>query len=316
MTLKTPPPTTPYTPAHPAYYASIDWGTSQLRFWLFDSAGTLIIDKRTDDGMDKLTPADYCTIVEGLFVDTPANDETPLIICGMAGARTGWQEAPYLETPTSVLELARAAMPITADKAKMGRDIRIIPGVAYGSPQSPDVMRGEETLLYGAGLISPLSGTICLPGTHSKWVRLDDGKITSFNTVMTGELYHLLSRQSTLSHAPDVGMDGGEVSFLEGVRFAKNKPEHVVNQLFKIRASHLLFPNHIMANHNYLSGVLIGAEIIANSVAGSSVTLVASGDLATRYRQAIAECQLSCDTIDSEQVAQMALFDIAQKIWG
>ena len=111
-------------------------------------------------------------------------------------------------------------------------------------------------------------------------------------------------------------MDGGEVSFLEGVRFAKNKPEHVVNQLFKIRASHLLFPNHIMANHNYLSGVLIGAEIIANSVAGSSVTLVASGDLAMRYRQAIAECQLSCDTIDSEQVAQMALFDIAQKIWG
>ncbi|WP_425414851.1 2-dehydro-3-deoxygalactonokinase, partial [Promicromonospora kroppenstedtii] len=50
-----------------------------------------------------------------------------------------------------------------------------------------------------------------LPGTHSKWVRLDGGRVTGFTTAMTGELYGLLMGDSILARLAE-GETGTEAS--------------------------------------------------------------------------------------------------------
>ncbi|MGO4806814.1 2-dehydro-3-deoxygalactonokinase [Arthrobacter sp. 2MCAF15] len=56
------------------------------------------------------------------------------------------------------------------------------------------VIRGEETQVIGAlaRLGDPADATLILPGTHTKWLRVADGEIADFATVMTGELHAAL----------------------------------------------------------------------------------------------------------------------------
>ena len=122
-------------------------------------------------------------------------EATPVLICGMAGARQGWVEAPYLKTPTRLDALHEGAVRVDA-----GADIRILPGIAQARADRPDVMRGEETQLLGV-LDPGFAGLVCIPGTHSKWIRIEAGEIVEFATYMTGELFSVISQHSILSHA-------------------------------------------------------------------------------------------------------------------
>ena len=63
---------------------------------------------------------------------------------------------------------------------------------------TPDVMRGEETQLVGAVAADEASVLAVLPGTHSKWARVDRGRVVDFTTYMTGELYGVLLSHSIL----------------------------------------------------------------------------------------------------------------------
>ena len=77
------------------------------------------------------------------------------------------------------------------------RDIRILPGIAQRDPKAPDVMRGEETQLLGAlGVDAADDAVVCMPGTHSKWVRANGGTVERFATFMTGELFDVVSRRN------------------------------------------------------------------------------------------------------------------------
>jgi 2-dehydro-3-deoxygalactonokinase len=63
-------------------------------------------------------------------------------------------------------------------------------------------MRGEETIALGAITHASLKeAALCLPGTHSKWLRVRDGLIDSFRTHMTGELRALLLAHGSLASA-------------------------------------------------------------------------------------------------------------------
>ena len=77
-------------------------------------------------------------------------------------------------------------------------DVHILPGLSQAEP--PDVMRGEETQIAGMLAATPdFDGLVCLPGTHTKWARVSEGRVTDFRTAMTGELFALVSGHSTLS---------------------------------------------------------------------------------------------------------------------
>jgi len=127
-----------------------------------------------------------------------AANDLPVVVCGMAGARQGWVEAGYIDTPAHLAFILERAVPVPGQS----RDIRILPGIAQRNPKAPDVMRGEETQLLGAlGINAAGEAVVCIPGTHSKWARVSGGTVERFATFMTGELFSVVSRETILSHA-------------------------------------------------------------------------------------------------------------------
>ena len=60
-------------------------------------------------------------------------------------------------------------------------------------------MRGEEVQIFGdLNLTERVSATVCLPGTHSKWARVEENKLTDFATAMTGEMFQIMRTYSIL----------------------------------------------------------------------------------------------------------------------
>ena len=179
-------------------YGLSDWGTSRFRLWLVDGNGHVLAEKRSDDGLDTSRAQwFYGETLEGHLSALGAPADLPVIICGMAGSRQGWVEANYVPVPADLKAILSGAVKIE----DIARDVRIIPGLSQ-SGSSPNVMRGEETQLLGAILDRNLSNEIiAMPGTHSKWVELEEGRAKSFSTYLTGELYALLASQSILRHS-------------------------------------------------------------------------------------------------------------------
>ena len=132
----------------------------------------------------KASPGDWLSATPGV----------PLIACGMVGSAQGWREAPYVLCPASADSLVSG---LTVFDVGGGARLHIVPGVRN---QRPNVMRGEETQVVGALALAPqLSAwaTLLMPGTHSKWVDLRDGRLDDFRTFMTGELFAVLRDHST-----------------------------------------------------------------------------------------------------------------------
>ena len=133
----------PVTPT-PAV-AAVDWGTSSFRLWLLDASGAVLAEKRSGEGMLTAGAEGFAVILERHLAAVGAPADLPVIVCGMAGARQGWLEAPYVALPAALDAILAGAVPFPARR----REIRILPGLAQRSTDAPDVMRGEETQLAG-----------------------------------------------------------------------------------------------------------------------------------------------------------------------
>jgi 2-dehydro-3-deoxygalactonokinase len=241
-------------------WVAVDWGTSNVRAWGLAADGTETFANQSDRGMGKIGRGDYPTVLAELIGDNAAPG-TATIICGMAGARQGWLEAPYLDTPADLTRLIAGA----AEPEGTGFAARILPGVCQRTAGHEDVMRGEETQLLGLLALRPgFSGTAILPGTHSKWVEIDNGRITRFSTAMTGELYEVLSQHSVLRHSFTPGsLDGPEIEdgIAEGMRAGLEAPALATSLVFRTRAAALLSGKGADWCGGYLSGLLVGVEI-------------------------------------------------------
>jgi 2-dehydro-3-deoxygalactonokinase len=259
---------TAMTPA----FIGIDWGTTHRRATLIAADGALISERA--DGEGALACAGrFRASLEALVASWPeAHAALPVVMAGMVGAAIGWQAVPYLEGETPLSGLARHLVRV----AEAPADSRwfIAPGWCLrGDAGAVDVMRGEETQLFGAlHLLGPdaADGCYVLPGTHSKWVRLTAGRITELRTYMTGELFALLRQHGTLASAMQtmalssaVGLRHDGVAdhpeFLRGVQDAAAGPV-LTHALFGARArvvTGALAPDAAAA---YVSGLLIGAE--------------------------------------------------------
>ncbi|MGF6172584.1 2-dehydro-3-deoxygalactonokinase [Ensifer sp. 4252] len=300
-----------------AYYAAVDWGTTSFRLWIIAEDGTVLAERRSGEGMTTAAKTGFSAVLEAHLAAVAAPTHLPVIICGMAGAKQGWLEAGYLDTPAALSTIAVGAVAVP----DVGRDIRILPGLAQRDPQHPDVMRGEETQLLGvAGSLGDGRHLVCMPGTHSKWVRLDGGKVTGFSTFMTGELFDVISKHSILSHsvADAQVFSGDNPSFLAAVAAACANPALATNLTFGVRAGQLLRGTTATDAKATLSGTLIGLEIAgALAAAGTvdSVCLVASGSLGALYRAALASLNLSPRIVDADEAVRAGLSTAAQAIW-
>ena len=247
-------------------------------------------------------------------VETP--EHLPVLICGMAGARTGWVEAGYVDTPAPLSAILKQAARVPGEI----RDIRILPGIAQRDARAPDVMRGEETQLLGAlGLDAAGETLVCMPGTHSKWVRVRDGTVDNFSTFMTGELFSVISRETILSLAVAGADDADDVaSFRSAVTAAYEAPAFAANLLFGARSRQLLFGGTPSAARERLSGTLIGVELAAGlsrTLPKAGVTLIASGRLAMLYRLAFDALSVAVISIDADESVRRGLSIAAAAIW-
>lgn len=272
------------------FAALVDWGTSNLRIWLTDSQGEVIGERQSAEGMGSLDKAAYPAVLEGHLTALGASPDLPVVIAGMAGARTGWREAPYVETPAPLVGLFQHAV----QPEGVSRAVYILPGVCQREGGAFDVMRGEETQLAGAleqGLDDAL---FCLPGTHSKWALVEGGQVRNFSTVMTGELFNLISRQSILrlSVPEDGDAEADPEIFDAAVQQALEPGFALTSVLFSIRAEGLLASNTKINPAARLSGLLIGAEIAAirkDLTRYGKAYLIGTGKLTRLYARAIVQ---------------------------
>jgi len=284
-------------------WIAVDWGTSNLRAWGIDAAGDIAFSRASDQGMGKLTPEAYPDVLKTLLADA-IDIAAPIdaLICGMAGARQGWREAPYLEAPAPLAHLAaRAVAPEVPGSAIRAR---ILPGVCLKAEGQEDVMRGEETQLLGlTALLPDFAGLVVMPGTHSKWATLADGRLERFSTAMTGELFDVLRTHSVLRHSLQGDLTGpdSDLGFAAGVGQGLDQPERLTATLFKVRAGALLSGRSAPWCAGFLSGLLIGAEIGGQRdwLTGAEVPLVGSPRLCGLYAQAFALLGATTRTIDA-----------------
>ncbi|THV22188.1 2-dehydro-3-deoxygalactonokinase [Peteryoungia ipomoeae] len=270
------------------FAALVDWGTSNLRLWLTDSHGEIIAERQSAEGMGTLERDAYPAVLEGHLSALAAPSDLPVVVAGMAGARTGWKEAPYVETPAPLIGLFQHA--VRPEGAS--RTVYILPGVCQRAGGAYDVMRGEETQLAGAleqGLDTAL---FCLPGTHSKWALVEGGHVRRFSTVMTGELFQLISRQSILrlSVPEESDAEADPEIFDAAVSQALQPGFALTASLFSIRAEGLLSSGEKMNAAARLSGMLIGAEVAAirdDLVRYGKAYIIGTGKLTRLYARAI-----------------------------
>jgi 2-dehydro-3-deoxygalactonokinase len=298
--------------ARSAAFAAADWGTTRLRLWLIDADGGVLGEFRSDEGMATAAARGFATILEEGLAQLGAPPGLPVMVCGMAGARQGWVEAPYVALPADLSELAGRAIEVPG----LPRRVLILPGLAAAASQeAADVMRGEETQLLGiADALGASPVTVVMPGTHCKWVACEGGVVTGFRTFMTGELFALLSRQSILRHATgDAAADPGDAAFAEAVRAVIDDPSALASGLFGIRAAGLVFGTGQAPSASRLSGLLIGAEIAAMRDRADRVVLLAQGVLGKLYAAALEAGGVGFETVDADAASRSGLFQAARK---
>jgi 2-dehydro-3-deoxygalactonokinase len=295
-----------------------DWGTSHLRLYLME--GARIRAEREGPGIGGLTrpPA-------GVLQELLANWESEyslldVTLCGMASSRNGLQELAYAAAPADAAGWAQSAREMQIGAVR----VLIANGLKYQDEAGGfDVMRGEETQVFGAVHIDSAlrDGNHCvvLPGTHSKWVALESGSIRSFRTAMTGELYALLSRDSTLLKAAN---EAGEAShsddgFAAGSADGLQLRTSLLSALFKTRTAQLLEGRSHAWASGYLSGLLIGYEVA--SMAGAlaheaAITIIGRSQLTELYRQVFAARGMTVNALDGADCARSGLSEL-RDLW-
>ncbi len=284
----------------------IDWGSSNLRVALLDAQGALLARRESAAGAFTVLDGDFARALWPLCGDWLAAQRLPLLACGMIGSRQGLADVPYLDCPAGTAELAQALYRATLQLPSGAAEVmHIVPGLRCGSAAAGwDVMRGEETQIVG---LPASAGALCLlPGTHAKWLwRGTDGRIEDFQTYMTGELFELLSRQGSLSRLMAPPQWSPE-AFAQGVGEARDGV--LPDLLFRVRSAGLMGDIADYALADYLSGLLIGAEIRAGlarfSAAGgqSSIPVLGSASLTRRYAMALAAFGLDASELPGDAV--------------
>jgi 2-dehydro-3-deoxygalactonokinase len=286
-----------------ADWIAVDWGTTHLRVWAMGEDGTLRSEAASDDGMGTLGRDGFEPALLRLIEPWLGAGTVPVLACGMVGSRQGWAEAPYASVPARPAELP----PVTVATRDPRIRVSILPGLSQASP--PDVMRGEETQIAGFLAQSPgFDGVLCLPGTHTKWVRISAEEVVSFQSFMTGEMFELLSEHSVLRHS--VGAKSiDEGAFAEAVSETLSRPERLAQRLFTIRAESVLSGLGAEAARARLSGFLIGAELAGARPywLGQEVAVAGAPALVHLYASALEAQGVSARRLDADPLTRLGL---------
>lgn len=278
-----------------------DWGSSRLRAFLeIDGIVTAHAGAPGIAMLGRQAPTD---VLRRTLAPWRASTRFErIVLCGMAGSRTGVAEVPYVRAPATASQWRAAARAVPC-----GEDlIRILPGVqAQNFRDVQDVMRGEETQIFGAARLDPSLAEgrrmMLLPGTHSKWAEVRDGRIARLQTYVTGELFELLCSQSSLFRLGGT-LEPDEEAFDVGVRNAVRYD--LAANLFEARSAQLIEGRTAGWSRSLLSGLLIGAEVHSMLAMPSAprghLTLIGDPQLTDRYRRALAAFGADAQRLDGD----------------
>ena len=292
----------------PAFLA-LDWGTTNLRAWLVADDGSVSQMQELPFGVSRIGEGEAAATFHDKIRPAMKADGLPTIIAGMAGSTLGWVEAPYVDCPADADSLSAQLTVIQGEDPP----VAIVPGLRGHGVDGPDVMRGEETQLIGwlAQDVSRRKGRriVCHPGTHAKWVLVEDGRIVRFVTAMTGELFAVMTTHSVL-RTEDGPPD--DAAFTQGLE-AAGDGSALAARLFTARAR-MVGGGGLKAEQvrSYLSGLLIGADVVATPklldvAADAPVALIGDAKLCASYKGAMDHKGLPAEVYDGEDAVLSGL---------
>jgi 2-dehydro-3-deoxygalactonokinase len=288
----------------------VDWGTSSFRAYLASADGTIVERVESARGILAVGKGEHENVLaHAIGRWLPGARALPILMSGMIGARQGWVEAPYARSPAGLREIAAAI--VTIETRTLG-PVGLVPGVsALDRNGAPDVMRGEETQILGAlAAMKRKDGIFVLPGTHSKWARVEAGRIVSFATYMTGEVFAALRDHTILGRLME-SAPGDGAGFIEGVRAAARieRPGDLLHAVFMTRTLGLFDRLEAGQLSDYLSGLLIGAELLSGASGETEAVVIGAPALTARYCAAgeILGLALTSAPDDCAALGQLAL---------
>lgn len=290
-------------------FLAVDWGTTNRRGYVVEDG---VVVREHEDDLGILAVGSSGTGFERALTELKAalGFDGLVLMGGMVGSNRGWVEAPYVRCPAALDDLAAALSWI-----EPGR-VAIVPGLSFLDPPIADVMRGEEVQILGAvaGGLLPADALVCHPGTHNKWIEVESGRIASFRTVMTGELFNLLRKHSILSDllATDAEPDA---AFRAGVDHGLSHPD-LTAELFQVRARVLLGTAAREDAASYVSGLLIGTDLRVGlgRQRHDHVHLVGRPELTRLFAAALGQTGRATSEIDGERAFVVGLARIAEKL--
>ncbi|SEL60271.1 2-dehydro-3-deoxygalactonokinase [Pseudoxanthomonas sp. GM95] len=293
----------------------INWGSSNFRAYRIGADGAVEDTLEAAAGVATLKRDGMIDMAARLQARWP--DARRVIAAGMIGSNIGWADAGYAQAPAGLDDIAAQLVP-----ARIGvLDLHIVPGVTCvrTADGAPDVMRGEETELFGLLASGQLEAApvIALPGTHTKWVAMDDGRIGQFMTAMSGEMHDRMTSAGVLASVVAGASEDGP-AFREGVRVATTQSLGLGTLLFGVRARVIRGVLPLEQANGYLRGLLIGAEIadalaLFPALKGSTVPLVGAGPVCALYRAALEELGIGARFVASADAVVRGFIELAAR---
>ena len=290
----------------------VDWGTTSFRAFRITRDGTIRDRKSALRGILNVQDSRYADTLREEIGPWLAAGEDHVLLSGMIGSRQGWMEAPYLPCPAGAPEIAAALVEIEFDWAQ----VKLVPGLsATDEAGIAEVMRGEETQVLGVLTAMGGTGLACLPGTHSKWVRVQGNRIIGFTTHMTGETFGALRGHTILGRMMREGPTDGP-AFDTGVQRSTD-PGGLLHQIFGARSMVLAGRLAETDAAAYLSGILIGNEVRAalEGRQGELVHVIGSPDLTALYARAISAYGCFPERHDGEAAARGLVLIGGHAVW-
>ena len=266
------------------YIITIDSGTTNSRIRLIENKQNTVVDvikkpvgvrnTAIDGNIDALKNG----LAEGLQEiinrnKLQFNDIQYIVATGMITSNLGLHEVKHIEGPCNLEKFAKSSsvqiigsffnIPCIFVPGMKNR-IEDYHGKLLENIDSYDVMRGEEVetfgLLHQLGLKG--KGMILLPGSHTKFVFVNNGQIESCYSTLCGELLFAVSRNTILSSSLNKELITGiEREYLiEG--YKSSEKFGLTRSLYHVRLLHL-FDQQMNDNQraNYFAGAVIASDI-------------------------------------------------------
>jgi 2-dehydro-3-deoxygalactonokinase len=280
-------------------FVGVNWGSTNFRAYLISAEGTALDDYSAPAAIVTLERRGMAATMDGVAARWPGM--SPVYASGMIGSNVGWTEVPYAEAPAGCADLVKAAV-----STSIGRvPTHIVPGIACrrSFDGQPDVLRVEEIELMGLVALRAADGWVALPGTHTKWARLEKGRVVDFFTSMSGEIFDRLTAQGLLASIVAGEAADGPV-FLRGVAAGRARQLGLGTLLFGARAQVVRGVIAKADAASYIRGLLIGSEIadalaVYPMVQNGVVPLIGNNALCRLYASALATVGIRSEAVDS-----------------